>query len=71
MKTKAAEEPTEDLRQEALLVQQSKLASMGEMLSVIAHQWKQPLNSISLFFDNIDDMLETGSVNLPKRCTDS
>ncbi len=53
MKTKAAEEPTEDLRQEALFVQQSKLASMGEMLSVIAHQWKQPLNSISLFLTTL------------------
>lgn len=31
-----------------LLSQQSKMASMGEMLSSISHQWKQPLTVISL-----------------------
>lgn len=36
------------IEKEKLLIQQSKMATMGEMLGSIAHQWKQPLSVISM-----------------------
>lgn len=35
-------------QQEKLFLQQSKMATMGEMMDAVAHQWKQPLSIISL-----------------------
>lgn len=37
----------EKLEKEKMLIQQSKMATMGEMIGNIAHQWKQPLSLIS------------------------
>lgn len=39
--------------QDQFLQQQAKLAQMGELLSMIAHQWRQPLTAISAASENL------------------
>lgn len=39
--------------QSAQMIKQSRMAQMGELLSMIAHQWRQPLSSISAIASGI------------------
>lgn len=43
----------ENMQKEKILMHKSKLASMGEMLDAIAHQWIQPINLIKLRIDTL------------------
>ncbi len=49
--------------QEQLLIQQSKMAAMGEMIGAIAHQWRQPLNALSLIIQGLQIRYKRGMLN--------
>lgn len=42
-------------KQEQIMINQSKLASMGEMIGNIAHQWRQPLNALAMHIQDIKE----------------
>lgn len=48
------EEAVADLRKkDILLIQQSRLSAMGDLISSIAHHWRQPLNNIGLIVQSL------------------
>ena len=53
----------ENLKQQQLLQEQSKLAAMGEMIGAIAHQWRQPLNALGLSIQNLEYDFNDGHVD--------
>ncbi|MBF0344392.1 MAG: GAF domain-containing sensor histidine kinase [Nitrospirae bacterium] len=63
LEQKVEEETKKRMEQEQLLIQQSKMAAMGEMINSIAHQWKQPLNVISLIVQDFGDAYSYGELD--------
>ena len=53
-----------DQEHEQILIQNSKMAALGEMVSAISHQWRQPLSTLLMLVSNTEDMIE--EKKLPK-----
>ncbi len=52
--TEAIEEQiVENIQKDAIMIHQSRLATMGEMIGAIAHQWRQPLNAIGILIQEL------------------
>ncbi|PAF42671.1 hypothetical protein BKH45_03945 [Helicobacter sp. 11S03491-1] len=51
---------------ERILLHQSKMASMGEMIGNIAHQWRQPLSELGAIFANMGVLEEMGKLDPEK-----
>ncbi len=75
LEDKVKDELSKNRNKDQQMLEQSRMAQMGEMISMIAHQWRQPLSAIAsasidlkmkIMFDNFDlDKKEE-----QKSCTD-
>ncbi len=64
---KMVQEKVNEIREkDRALIQQSKMAAMGEMIGAIAHQWRQPLNSLAINIQLLEDLAEEGELDLEK-----
>jgi len=57
---------TQKVKNEEIMISQSRQAAMGDMLSMIAHQWRQPLGVIAMSANNIHAMLDLQESIEPK-----
>lgn len=53
MNEKIEEGIAQNIETQKMMIHQSRLAAMGEMISMIAHQWRQPVNAIAVLANNI------------------
>ena len=63
LEQRVMEEINNHMKQEQLLIQQSKMAQMGEMIGLIAHQWRQPLGILSIIISDFEDIYAIGKMD--------
>lgn len=63
LETRLKQEVEKQRKQEKLLIQQSKMAVMGEMIGAIAHNWRQPVNTVSLLCVAIENRFDNSKIS--------
>jgi signal transduction histidine kinase len=64
LEIKVKDEIDKNIKQEKQLLIQNRSAAMGDMMGAIIHQWKQPLNSISMSMQALAIEFEDGLDNV-------
>jgi C4-dicarboxylate-specific signal transduction histidine kinase len=63
LERRVAQELSKNREKEQLLIQKSKFIALGEMISNIAHQWRQPLSELSVILMGIKFKESKGKLN--------
>lgn len=50
-------------KKDLIMFQQARLASLGEMIANIAHQWRQPLASLMMIIQGLETKMELGKLS--------
>jgi signal transduction histidine kinase len=62
LEKRVIQEVTNNRKKDIIMFQQAKLASLGEMLNNIAHQWRQPLSSITMIIQGFQTKMFMGKL---------
>lgn len=63
LETKVQEELAKNRQKDNLLIKQARLAAIGELISNIAHQWRQPLNVIAIGIQDLKMAFKYGELD--------
>lgn len=63
LELRVAQEVEKNIAQDRIMAQQARMVAIGEMLSNISHQWRQPLNNVGLIIQNLQLEFEDNSLN--------
>jgi len=63
LENRVIEEMDKRKSQDKIMLQQARFYSMGETMNAIAHQWRQPLNSIGLCIQDIEEAYKMGQLD--------
>jgi signal transduction histidine kinase/AmiR/NasT family two-component response regulator len=57
------EETDKRIKNEQVLFEQSRFLAMGQMISAIEHQWRQPLSALGINIEDLEDAYATGDLD--------